>query len=167
MSTRAPQLIGELPSVRGPMVRQDTDRRPFTTAAIGFLTGFGMAALAGFYVLQHEYRSASASVLASSATLNEHAAHVTTYLDRISATEDRVDQLAKQVVSRDLIDRTNETARRMYSDMHEETLALRERMWRLGTSRLTENERLSLSNATPRSIWDAPPPPQMPVARLV
>lgn len=100
---------------------------------MGFLTGFGVAALAGFYFLQREYRSASASVLASSATLNEHAAHVTAYLDRIAAAEARVDQLAKQVVSRDLIDNTNATARRMYSDMHEETLALRDRMWHLGT----------------------------------
>lgn len=111
----------------------NANQRPFTTATVGFLTGFGVAALAGFYFLQREYRSASASVLASSATLNEHAAHVTAYLDRIAAAEARVDQLAKQVVSRDLIDNTNATARRMYSDMHEETLALRDRMWHLGT----------------------------------
>ncbi|WFD34076.1 hypothetical protein MCUN1_000908 [Malassezia cuniculi] len=159
-TTPAPQLVGELPSMRRPM-------RPFTTAALGFLFGFGAATLGSLYLLQKEYRAASASVLASSASLNAHAEHFTSYLDRIAAAEARVDQLSKLVVSRELIDQTNETARRMYSDMYEETLALRERVWRLGTSLAdTENERLAFTQ-TPRSVWDAPPPPPSPAMRLL
>ena len=107
-------------------------QRPFTTATFGFLAGFGVAVVAGLYVLQNEYRTASSSVIASSALLDSHAQNVTKYLDRISAAEAKVDQLEKKLISRDLIDKTNDAARRMYSDMHEETLALRERMWRLG-----------------------------------
>ena len=51
-------------------------QRPFTGAVIGFLAGFGAASLVGLYMLQREYRSASNSVLASSARLSDTAMHV-------------------------------------------------------------------------------------------
>lgn len=90
-STHTPRLVGQPPGVPGPVVRfwrhqaLAYPQRPFTGAVIGFLAGFGVASLFGLYMLQREYRSASNSVLASSARLTDAAMHVRIFAGRLSS----------------------------------------------------------------------------------
>ncbi|WFD43267.1 hypothetical protein MPSI1_001928 [Malassezia psittaci] len=136
--TGVPQLVGSQPSIRGPM-------RPFTSGVVGFLAGFSLAGTLGLYYLQREYRAASSSVLASSARLTSSAQNVTSYLERITAVEEVVNQLNKQVVKRDEFSQAAQSMRKLYSDLFEETHELRKRMWELGTyiiEVLTQNMRI-------------------------
>ncbi|WFC99177.1 hypothetical protein MYAM1_001921 [Malassezia yamatoensis] len=57
---------------------------------------------------------------------------VTSYLERITAVEEVMNQLNKQVVQRDEFNHAAQSMRKMYSDLFEETHELRKRMWELG-----------------------------------
>lgn len=75
-ATAPPRLVGAQPPIRGPLVRGLLIQRPFTSGALGFLVGFSLAGTLGVYYLQREYRTASDSVLASSARLSNSAQNV-------------------------------------------------------------------------------------------
>lgn len=164
-STAPPRLVGAKPSIRGPMVRIDAFiQRPFTSGTLGFLAGFSLAGVIGLYYLQREYRNASHSVLASSARLTHSAENVrceltqvTGYLDRIHLVEQRMNQLESGTVSRNEIEEAAASFRKLYSDLFEETLELRKRMWELGTCFTdTEHETFATRKRHDAPSW-APP----------
>ncbi|WFD38508.1 uncharacterized protein MJAP1_001461 [Malassezia japonica] len=123
-SQAPPRLVGAQPTIRGPM-------RPFTSGVLGFLLGFSAAGVAGLYWLQREYRSASNSVLASSARLTDSATNVTGYLDRLNLLEARMREVSGDAMSRTEANTAAESLRKLYADLFEETHELRERMWEL------------------------------------
>ena len=58
---------------------------------------------------------------------------VTHYLQRIAVLEQRMNHIEKVLVTRDEVHDAWDSHRKLYSDMFEETLTLRERLWKLGT----------------------------------
>ena len=58
---------------------------------------------------------------------------VTHYLQRIAILEQRMNHIEKVLVTRDEVHDAWDSHRKLYSDMFEETLTLRERLWKLGT----------------------------------
>ncbi|PKI84226.1 hypothetical protein MVES_001732 [Malassezia vespertilionis] len=114
----AARLVGAEPTIRGPM-------RPFTGTVLGFLFGFGAASLCGLFMLQREFNLAVSSVANSSDMLAGAAAN------RVEMLENEVRRMRKNAVTLTDASRASESNDKLYRDMFEETLSLRERMWNL------------------------------------
>ncbi|WFD30933.1 hypothetical protein MSPP1_001959 [Malassezia sp. CBS 17886] len=119
-----PRLVGTQPA---PM-----PTRPFTRATLTFFVGFSAASLVGLYTLQTQYRTATETIAAGSAQLQNSADNVTQYLDRISALDDRFAALDSVAMRKDAARDSEDKLRALYSDVFEENLELRSRMWKLG-----------------------------------
>ena len=77
---------------------------------------------------------------------------MTQYLDRIADLELRVQRMEKQQITRDEVTHAWDSHRQLYSDMFEETHALKERLWHLGTYGLLMQNTPSLLRARASSL---------------
>ncbi|KOS15764.1 hypothetical protein Malapachy_2205 [Malassezia pachydermatis] len=103
----------------------------FHRGLLGFLAGFTIASGIGLYWIRLEYTKAANEVLHSSEHLTHTALNVTQYLERIAKLEARLDELDKVLITREEVQGAWDSHRKLYEDLYEENLGLRERMWKL------------------------------------